>query len=455
MKKLGNKLLVDLVVADQVVGSTFAVLPQTRRSTRGANKQQTSNSSNDYSTSNKIIIPKNIITLSTKNDSSSNIVTAKTRGRKKKIRLLDSADKDESYQNGQQFSLEDSENQRLSNKMETSSSDKALKITKISLGSRRVNESIDDESIPNEDYQFNEELDDQINEEEDFEEEYYSQSNNSNSLNFKLIRQSQNGNDSVNQYSEDYESNLGKKLTKRQKNILMKNQVITEEVNDFEEPLLSLPERRRKVRKNKKVLTEEEQIKKLQMEEKRKQQFKKMNEEKRQQVVDQILNEHGRQKIKRNKEELKKDMEKQAHKFRQLPENDIKIKYISTSQGQQLVLDKKLAGVNILKPIDIQDEKIQYNIIAHAAALNNNGFSNHQNSYIYSPNVTQIHSTNTNGSNDVITNTTIYSNEQLTKKIEEQKKIMCSQCKKQQFKYKIPKTQFVACSLECFKLLKI
>ena len=114
-------------------------------------------------------------------------------------------------------------------------------------------------------------------------------------------------------------------------------------------------------------------------------------EELKQQTVNKILNEAGRmQKLRKEKEEKEKNS-KENRRFRTLPENDIKIQYKSTSNG----------------------ENIKINSLFSTYSLISNNF------------------------------------------IQPVKKIVpcCSHCKKQKFKYKLPKQEVFACSFECYKFL--
>jgi len=133
-----------------------------------------------------------------------------------------------------------------------------------------------------------------------------------------------------------------KKLTKRQRSQLKKHtgpvEVGPEIIGDMmEEPLLSLPDKKPRKRKNL-FLTEEQQIKKLENMNKRKIHTQRLIEEQKKQTIDKILNEAGRKQKQRREKEEKSAREKENRKFRKLPEGEVAIKLVSTKDGNYLIL---------------------------------------------------------------------------------------------------------------------
>ncbi|KAL4487567.1 hypothetical protein ABPG72_017356 [Tetrahymena utriculariae] len=123
------------------------------------------------------------------------------------------------------------------------------------------------------------------------------------------------------------------KLTKRQKNIVKNNmsgQVDTE--------YLQLPNQ--SSRKKNKFVTEEDQMKKIEKEEKRRAQMQKQIEDLKRQTVDKILNEAGtKQKKRKEKEEIEKD-NKINHQYRKLPQDMPRIRILNNSQGSIVSITK-------------------------------------------------------------------------------------------------------------------
>ena len=120
-------------------------------------------------------------------------------------------------------------------------------------------------------------------------------------------------------------------------------------------------------------------------------------EEQKRQTVERILNEAGRKQKQRKEREEQKLKEKTNHKYRKLPEGDIVVRYKTNKDGSQLLLDRRLDAVKYLG----------------------------------------------------ITSSGIYQEVK-----SEKKSIICSNgsCGKD-YKYKIPKGNLFACSLECYKAL--
>lgn len=71
-------------------------------------------------------------------------------------------------------------------------------------------------------------------------------------------------------------------------------------------------------------------------------------EEHKQMTVDKILNESGRmQKIRKEKEE-QEALKKTNHNYRQLPSDEVVVRYISNRRGEKLFLDKTIPSGNWL-----------------------------------------------------------------------------------------------------------
>jgi len=119
------------------------------------------------------------------------------------------------------------------------------------------------------------------------------------------------------------------KLTRRQK-AQLKNQANLD--IDIEEPLFQLPDKKSK-KKKEDLLTEEQQVKKMEIANKRKILNQKLQEEQKKKTINKILNEAGRKQKQRKEQEERSLKEKDTHKFRTLPEGEVGIKYVSSAAG--------------------------------------------------------------------------------------------------------------------------
>ncbi|KAL4437644.1 hypothetical protein ABPG74_017882 [Tetrahymena malaccensis] len=125
------------------------------------------------------------------------------------------------------------------------------------------------------------------------------------------------------------------KLTKRQKNIVKNNMS-----GQVETEYLQLPNQ--SSRKKNKFVTEEDQMKKIEKEEKRRAQMQKQIEDLKRQTVDKILNEAGtKQKKRKEKEEIEKD-NKINHQYRKLPQGMPRIRILNNSQGSIVSITKSV-----------------------------------------------------------------------------------------------------------------
>jgi hypothetical protein len=91
-------------------------------------------------------------------------------------------------------------------------------------------------------------------------------------------------------------------------------------------------------------VTEDQQLKKIEMEAKRKLHMQKMIEEQKKLTVDKILNDAGR------KKKIRKEAEERRNeriRRRVLPEGDQIIKIIATQKGTHLVLPQGLKGEDL------------------------------------------------------------------------------------------------------------
>ncbi|EAR84392.2 PAPA-like motif protein (macronuclear) [Tetrahymena thermophila SB210] len=135
------------------------------------------------------------------------------------------------------------------------------------------------------------------------------------------------------------------KLTKRQKNIVKNNMS-----GQVETEYLQLPNQ--SSRKKNKFVTEEDQMKKIEKEEKRRAQMQKQIEDLKRQTVDKILNEAGtKQKKRKEKEEIEKD-NKINHQYRKLPQGMPRIRILNNSQGS-IVSITKTAFHPLLNPFPV------------------------------------------------------------------------------------------------------
>jgi len=125
------------------------------------------------------------------------------------------------------------------------------------------------------------------------------------------------------------------KLTKRQKSQLRAAANI--KLDDIEEPLLSLPDRKHRKRKNA-YLTEEQQVKKMEIAIKRKLLNQKIQEEQKKSTINKILNEAGRMQRLRREREEKTQAEKDNYKYKTLPQGEIGIKHVNKGTGSYLVI---------------------------------------------------------------------------------------------------------------------
>jgi hypothetical protein len=117
-------------------------------------------------------------------------------------------------------------------------------------------------------------------------------------------------------------------------------------------------------------------------------------EEQKRQTVERILNEAGRKQKQRKEKEEQRLKEKTNHKYRKLPDGDIIIKYKTNKEGSQLLFDRRIDTTRYL------------------------GIKN----------------------NRII--------------IEKKPPLPCSNTPcGNEYRYKIPKGNLYACSLDCFKIL--
>eukprot|EP01017_Pseudomicrothorax_dubius_P029354 TRINITY_DN3561_c0_g1_i1.p1 TRINITY_DN3561_c0_g1~~TRINITY_DN3561_c0_g1_i1.p1 ORF type:complete len:224 (+),score=77.33 TRINITY_DN3561_c0_g1_i1:65-736(+) len=134
-----------------------------------------------------------------------------------------------------------------------------------------------------------------------------------------------------------------RKLTKRQRTALRDEPDYKEDV-----VFLSLPDKKPRKKRAKEV-TEEQQLRKIENENRRKLHMQRMVEEQKKQVVDKILNEAGRKQKQRKEKEENQEKIKAERRKKRLPEDEPIIRYHMSNRITQLYLPAGIEAKDLFR----------------------------------------------------------------------------------------------------------